>query len=463
MAVKIQCKFHDLDVNALETKSLDELAECGCERCSALWEKKDYQRLQALEQDVKLRQEAEKQGELLGKVLESKALETQQAYEQIQIEAAKKYLERKGIDLEALAKAPFWNKIERKGVGALQNKNIHVITGVGQREYENKLFEKYLRTGDQQAWMELKTLKYSADPATDTATYTVPDDFLNQLIRKRHEQSIALRSGVNIRRIAGKSIDIPLEGNGVTGGWVANQGDDLTGTDPTFAQLTLTPSDYAVLITVTRQLLRDSAIDIAAEVANMMSRHMARKVDESIFNGPLSGPGPVGIAQDTEKITNTVAPSDDTNGNISPDDLIDAVFAIEPQYHANLRWFMHPRVGGFIRKMKDANGRYLWDTDRSGLSDGIHGRLLEIPVSFTTAMPYDPTNGGVIVLGDLSFYEAAECGPMEFARDDSRYFEKNMVAFRAIMSLDGRVSHGEAFCRIAGVKGALNADGSPVN
>lgn len=447
----IQCKYHDLEIKALEKKTLDELKDCGCERCQSVFDQKNYERLQGLEQELILRQEAEKRGELLGKAVEDEAKKLEQTVEQIEVEAAKNYLARKGLDLEALAKAPFWNKIESKGVGALQGKRVFVNSGAGKSEYEMKLFDRYLREGDQNALMELKALNEATDSA---GGYTVPTDFLNQLVEKRWQNSVALRAGVRLIRISGDRIEIPVEGNAAAGDWVT-EGTDIStvSTDPTFGQIVLEPDDYAVLVAASRQLLRDSGINVADFLTTHFGRVLAKKFDESVFNGPAGGPGPVGILNDTN-ITNTVAASNTAAGEptLKADDLIDAFFKLEPQYQERTVWVMNNFTAGVVRKLQDTSGRYLWDISRGGITEGVAGELLGRPVYVTNAIPHDATNGDKIIIADLSYYYCAESGGMEIARDDSVFFHKNQVAFRAIMSLDGQVALPEAFAMVTGVK-----------
>src|SRR5690606_19291371 len=61
-----------------------------------------------------------------------------------------------------------------------------------------------------------------------------------------------------------------------------------------------------------------------------------------------------------------------------PDCLITTIGKLKTQYRANARWVMNRETAALVRKLKDADGRYLWV---DGLREGEADRLLGYPVT----------------------------------------------------------------------------------
>ncbi len=60
------------------------------------------------------------------------------------------------------------------------------------------------------------------------------------------------------------------------------------------------------------------------------------------------------------------------------DSLIDVLYALNSKYRANATWIMNSKTAAQVRKLKDANGNYLW---APGLIGGQPDTLLGRPVS----------------------------------------------------------------------------------
>ena len=97
------------------------------------------------------------------------------------------------------------------------------------------------------------------------------------------------------------------------------------------------------------------------------------------------------------------APMRDING---PDPIIDLVYALGAEYRANATFVMNSKTAGVIRKLKDADGRFLWS---DGLAAGEPARLMGYPVLIAEDMPDVATGADAIVFGDFAAgYTVAE-------------------------------------------------------
>lgn len=94
-----------------------------------------------------------------------------------------------------------------------------------------------------------------------------------------------------------------------------------------------------------------------------------------------------------------LSPSSPPVAEITGDCLIDLVYAVRTQYRARATWVMNSLTARAIRKLKDAEGNYLW---QPGLAAGQPDRLLGYPVETWEQMPDIGTNNFPVAFGDFS-------------------------------------------------------------
>lgn len=87
---------------------------------------------------------------------------------------------------------------------------------------------------------------------------------------------------------------IPVVSADPTASWVA-EGAEITATDPTLQELTVTPTKVAGLTVISRELADDSSPDAANVVGAGLARDIARRIDQAAFAG-LAPPAPAGLS-----------------------------------------------------------------------------------------------------------------------------------------------------------------------
>ena len=92
--------------------------------------------------------------------------------------------------------------------------------------------------------------------------YTVPDEFDRQLIDGLMEENI-MRGLVHIIKTGSGEHKIPVVTSHGTGSWIDEE-QSIPESDDAFSQVTLSAHKFATMIRVSRELLNDSAFDIAA-------------------------------------------------------------------------------------------------------------------------------------------------------------------------------------------------------
>jgi HK97 family phage major capsid protein len=131
--------------------------------------------------------------------------------------------------------------------------------------------------------------------------------------------------------------------------------------------------------------------------------------------------------------TGTAGDFDPTNAS---DAIVDLVYALGARYRANASFVMNSKTAGAVRKMKDADGRFLWS---DGLSQGQPARLMGYPVLIAEDMPDIATDAMAIAFGDFGAgYTIAERPDLRVLRDP--FSAKPHVLFYATKRVGGDVT-----------------------
>jgi HK97 family phage major capsid protein len=118
------------------------------------------------------------------------------------------------------------------------------------------------------------------------------------------------------------------------------------------------------------------------------------------------------------------------------DALIDVMYALGARYRANASFVMNSRTAATIRKMKDADGRFLW-AERTSIEQPAS--LLGHPVIVCEHMPDVGSAATPIAFGDFKAgYTIAERPDLRILRDP--YSAKPHVLFYASARIGGAVT-----------------------
>jgi HK97 family phage major capsid protein len=135
-----------------------------------------------------------------------------------------------------------------------------------------------------------------------------------------------------------------------------------------------------------------------------------------------------------------------TSDAVKADNILECIFTLKAQYLKNARFLMHRVICKGIRKLKDGEGRYLFDEPKN---PGEAGRIFGLPVlldenapSATTASSYQ------YILGDFSTYHFVVAMDFQVQILTERYAELNQNCMILRMELDGTPTlEGEGFVR----------------
>ena len=266
--------------------------------------------------------------------------------------------------------------------------------------------------------------------------YTVPDEFDRQLIEGLLDENI-MRPLVHTIRTGSGEHKIPLVASHGTGSWVEEE-QEIPESDDSFSQVTLSAHKFATMIRISRELLNDSAFDLAAYIAHEFVRRAGAAEEQAI----LSGDGnhkPIGLLHDTLGAETGITTASSTA--ITADELIDMQHSLKSGYRRKAVWIMNDATISAIRKLKDGNSQYIW---QPGIKEGAPDMLFNQRVLMSNYMPLIGTGAKVILYGDFSYYWLAEREGRTLERLNELYARTDQVGFKLTERLDGRLILPEA-------------------
>lgn len=266
--------------------------------------------------------------------------------------------------------------------------------------------------------------------------YTVPDEFDKQLIEGLEDENI-MRGLVHIIRTGSGEHKIPIVASHGTGSWVEEE-QQIPESDDAFSQVTLTAHKFATMIRISRELLNDSAFDLAAYISHEFVRRAGAAEEQAILTGDGSHK-PIGLLHDTLGAQVDVTTASATA--ITADELIDMQHSLKSGYRRKAVWIMNDATISAIRKLKDGQGQYIW---QPGIKEGAPDMLFNRRVLMSNYMPLIATGNKVILYGDFSYYWLAEREGRTLERLNELYAVTDQVGFKMTERLDGRLILPEA-------------------
>ena len=266
--------------------------------------------------------------------------------------------------------------------------------------------------------------------------YTVPDEFEHQLIEGLEDENI-MRPLVHMITTGSGEHKIPIVASHGSGSWIEEE-QQIPESDDAFTQVSLSAHKFATMIRISRELLNDSAFDMASYIAHEFVRRAGAAEEQAIISGDGSHK-PIGLLHAT--LGAGVGVTTASASAITADELIDLQHSIKSGYRRKACWIMNDATIAAIRKLKDGQGQYIW---QPGIKEGAPDMLFNQKVLMSNYMPLVASGNKVILYGDYSYYWLAEREGRTLERLNELYAVTDQVGFKLTERLDGRLILPEA-------------------
>jgi HK97 family phage major capsid protein len=265
--------------------------------------------------------------------------------------------------------------------------------------------------------------------------YTIAPEWSNELM-------IAMKAFGGMRAVSriistdsGASLPFPLLDDTAQSGSIISENTQITqDTDLTFTNATLGSFTYKTgLLTVSLQLLNDSAFDFDSVVRDAMARRLAVKQNTDFTTGAgttLPFGVVVGAAQ------GKVGASGQTASMIF-DDVVDLVHSVDPAYRAGSRWMMNDSTYAYlVKNLKDQQDRPLF---LPGYTVGAPDQLYGYPISINQAMASLGTSNKPVLFGNFSHYIIRDVVGVQMMVLRERFADYLQVGYIAFQRSDGKL------------------------
>lgn len=307
------------------------------------------------------------------------------------------------------------NSIMKVFVGEGVEKKIDELT----KEEKVSAYARAIFTGNEAV---LKTL---SEGVNADGGFTVPQDFYNVLVQEINEVA-QMRSKVTVVSMKTNVLTIPVGEHGPDVYWTG-EGVTKTTTTMDFRQPTITAYKMASIIYLTDELIEDSAFDLVNVLVKRFADRIAEEEERVIIAGS-------GVAQPTGIFTNATVPTIACVGNLSFDNIINLIYELPIKYRRNASFIVHNSNVRELRKLKDSDGRYLW---QDPVSAGQPATINGYPVIETYFAPESE-----ISFGDYKIaYWLGTKGTMtvKITNDTETTFTQDKTAIRVVERIAGDV------------------------
>ncbi len=304
-----------------------------------------------------------------------------------------------------------------------------------------KAFNAYLRNGDDDGLRGLELEGKSLTTAVNSDGGYLVDPQTSERVQSVLNATASIRAIASVVSVEATSYDVLIDHTDVGAGW-ATEVDPAVETDtPQIDRITIALNELSALPKASQRLLDDSAFDIEGWLAGCIADKFARAEAAAFINGdgidkPKGFLDHPAVDNDVWAWSNLGYVPTGVNGDVTAESVVDLVYALGSQYRANGSFVMNSKSAGLVRKLKDADGRFLWS---DGLAAGEPAQLMGYPVLVAEDMPDATTDSYSIAFGDFNAgYTVAERPDLRILRDP--FSAKPHVLFYATKRVGGDVS-----------------------
>jgi HK97 family phage major capsid protein len=309
-----------------------------------------------------------------------------------------------------------------------------------EQEYE-RTFGQFMRGGLDRLSLDQRDLlmrNFVESRAQNTGTnsaggYLIPPGYRTVMSEAMKAFGGLLNYANVITTSEGNPLQWPTNDDTSNVGAILAENTAVTAGDVTFGSRTLGAYTYTSnLVLVSLQLLQDSAFDLDTWLPRKLGERIGRIVATHLVSG-------TGTGQPTGVTTGVTTGSTGTGTTaISYDNLVDLEHSIDPAYRAggNCRFIFNDATLAVLRKLKDSDGRPLWQpVPVPGMPATING----LPYAIDQGMPSPGASEKSILFGDFKAgLIVRQVLDTQMVRLAERYMDALQVGFFAFSRLDAK-------------------------
>jgi HK97 family phage major capsid protein len=305
------------------------------------------------------------------------------------------------------------------------------------REYLGQLIRGEIRGFESKERPEFRALQSEGGSA-------VPTTFAEQVSVYARTLNPTLGLARVLNTPNGNPLTLPrLTADVSVAGTITAENAAITVGDATISNVSLVAYGYKTIQVVSTQLYRDNVIGLEQLLAETAGRSIGIAFGAAVTTGDGSG-DPNGFI--TAGSAGATATSGTAGGNqatdtfFGPIDLVDLYFTLPVPWRAVGAWQVSNTAMSKIRKMRDANGMFLFDP---GLITDFQPTIMGRPVFENPAMAAVASASKSVAFGDFKQYVIRQL-PLRVDVSSEYAWSSDGVGIRVIYEADGDLMHATA-------------------
>jgi HK97 family phage major capsid protein len=268
--------------------------------------------------------------------------------------------------------------------------------------------------------------------------YAVPQGFFPSLERAMLNFAGILNVAEVIRTLDGRTMPWPTSNDtGNTGAMIGESTAVAEQTVPFSVVNFKAWKAQSKLVRVSTELLRDNGVDLAGQLGAILGERLGRILNTKCTVG-AGTTEPTGIVT-AASLGNTTASST----AITMDEIIELVHSVDVSYRSaayNCGFMLSDTVAKYLRKLKDSDGRYLW---QDSPIFGQPATLLGWPVTINNAMSASiATTEKTVLFGALAKFRIRIVNDVRIRRLVERYADYDEEGFLGFIEFDSNLVDG---------------------
>lgn len=265
--------------------------------------------------------------------------------------------------------------------------------------------------------------------STVNAKTVIQDQVSTMLVEPLEAASVVLAARPTIFD-SSEPLRIPTLEAGVDPEWTAENA-LIAEDEATFGEIALMPSDRKSIKVITRvsnELIRAAKIGVSTVLEQRLVKDVQSKLDTALLVGD-------GVDKSVTGIFNQAGTTSVNGALDAPDTFLDALAAAASNEVSPTRFFINGGDFFKLRKIKDADGRYLI---QDSLAENVKYQLFGIPVSVSNKVP-----AGKAALVDMAQVAVVRDIDPQVTVLTERYAEFDQVGIRVVTRYDLGLLHPE--------------------
>ena len=309
-----------------------------------------------------------------------------------------------------------------------------------------KAMSSYLRAGDESGLRELAIERKGMTTAAGAdGGFLVDPQTSGRVASLLSNRGASIRCAANVVRVEAASFEALVDRGEFGATWAAEAATATETAASNFERISIPLHELAAMPKASQRLIEDSAFDVEGWLVDCVVERFAAAEAEAFITGdgadkPRGILSYASVAEASWSWGSLGYVATGVDGGLDSaepaDAIIDLMYALGARYRANATFVMNSRTAAMVRKMKDADGRFLW-AERTSIDQPA--TLMGHEVVICEHMP-DPDVGTTpIAFGDFKAgYTIVERPDLRILRDP--YSAKPHVQFYVSSRRGGAVT-----------------------